>query len=42
MNIETDGTITPKEAVEQAVKILEDHLNLLKIDEVKEENEEKK
>jgi DNA-directed RNA polymerase subunit alpha len=39
MNIETDGTITPKEAVEQAVKILEDHLNLLKVEEVKKEEE---
>jgi DNA-directed RNA polymerase subunit alpha len=29
MNIETDGTITPKEAVEQSAKILIDHFALL-------------
>ncbi len=29
LGIETDGTITPAEAVEQAVKILLDHFNLL-------------
>lgn len=29
LNIETDGTITPAEAVEQSVKILLDHFNLL-------------
>jgi len=29
MNIETDGTMTPEEAVEQAVKILIDHFNIL-------------
>jgi len=53
MNIETDGTITPKEAVRQAAQILIDHLNLLvgekqeakiEIEEVKEvkKEEEKK
>jgi DNA-directed RNA polymerase subunit alpha len=30
MNIETDGTITPSEAVDMAVKILLDHFTLLK------------
>jgi DNA-directed RNA polymerase subunit alpha len=30
MNIETDGTITPKDAVDQTVKIILDHFNLIK------------
>ncbi len=29
MNIETDGTITPREAVDQSVKIILDHFNLI-------------
>lgn len=29
MNIETDGTITPKEAVQESAKILIDHLHIL-------------
>ncbi len=29
MNIETDGTITPREAVDQSVKIILDHFNLV-------------
>ncbi|MBI5254745.1 DNA-directed RNA polymerase subunit alpha [Candidatus Falkowbacteria bacterium] len=39
MNIETDKTITPKEAIEQAVKILEDHLVLLKGEEAVEKKD---
>ena len=44
LNIETDGTITPKEAVKQASQILIDHLNLLVggKEEMKEDVKEKK
>lgn len=47
LNIETDGTITPQEAVKQASQILIDHLNLLvgektKEEEIKEEEKNKK
>lgn len=41
MNIETDGTITPKEAVEQVTKILGDHLSLLKGEEAVEKKDSK-
>lgn len=35
MDIETDGTITPEEAVDQAAQILIDHFSLLKTEEAK-------
>lgn len=47
INLETDGTITPQEAVRQAAQILMDHLNLLvgaketKVPKVKVEKKEK-
>ena len=45
LNIETDGTITPQEAVEQAARILIDHFSLLTsgtdADEAKEEKKSK-
>ncbi|MFH0815125.1 MAG: DNA-directed RNA polymerase subunit alpha [Candidatus Falkowbacteria bacterium] len=41
MNIETDGTITPKEAVEQVIKILGDHLSLFKGEEEVEKKDSK-
>ena len=37
MEIETDGTITPEEAIAQAAKILIDHFSLLTLKEAKEE-----
>ena len=42
MEIETNGTLSPREAVEQSTAILMDHFELLKAEEKAEEKEEEK